>query len=69
MLVQNYRPGAFEALGLGYEAMLAINPRLIYCSFSAFGQDGPPGGQTAYDHVIQATSGIMATTGTKDVNP
>jgi crotonobetainyl-CoA:carnitine CoA-transferase CaiB-like acyl-CoA transferase len=69
VLVENYRPGAFEALGLGYEAMAALNPRLIYCSMSAFGQGGPRGGQTAYDHVIQATSGIMACTGTPDVNP
>jgi crotonobetainyl-CoA:carnitine CoA-transferase CaiB-like acyl-CoA transferase len=69
VLVQNYRPGAFEALGLGYEALLAINPRLIYCSISAFGQDGVRREQTAYDHVIQATSGIMASTGTEEVNP
>jgi crotonobetainyl-CoA:carnitine CoA-transferase CaiB-like acyl-CoA transferase len=69
VLVQNYRPGAFEALGLGYEDLLKINPRLIYCSISAFGQDGPRRNQTAYDHVIQATSGIMAETGTEEVNP
>jgi crotonobetainyl-CoA:carnitine CoA-transferase CaiB-like acyl-CoA transferase len=69
VLVQNYRPGAFEALGLGYEALLAVNPRLIYCSISAFGQDGVRREQTAYDHVIQATSGIMASTGTEEVNP
>jgi crotonobetainyl-CoA:carnitine CoA-transferase CaiB-like acyl-CoA transferase len=67
--VENYRPGAFEALGLGYDALAAINPRLIYASFSAFGQKGPRGEQTAYDHVIQATSGIMAMTGTPEVNP
>ena len=69
VMVENYRPGAFEALGLGYDAMSALNPRLIYCSISAFGQDGPRGNQTAYDHVIQATSGLMATTGTEEVNP
>jgi crotonobetainyl-CoA:carnitine CoA-transferase CaiB-like acyl-CoA transferase len=69
VLVENYRPGAFEALGLGYEALLKINPRLIYCSISAFGQDGVRREQTAYDHVIQATSGIMAATGTEEVNP
>ncbi|MDQ2801564.1 MAG: CoA transferase [Pseudomonadota bacterium] len=69
VLVENYRPGAFEALGLGHEAMAAINPRLIYASFSAFGQDGPRRTQTAYDHVIQATSGIMAMTGTEEVHP
>ena len=69
VLVENFRPGAFAALGLGYEAMAAINPRLVYCSISAFGQDGPRREQTAYDHVIQATSGLMAMTGTEEVNP
>ncbi len=69
VFVENYRPGAFEALGLGYEDLSKINPKLIYASFSAFGQEGPRGKQTAYDHVIQATSGIMAMTGTKEVNP
>jgi crotonobetainyl-CoA:carnitine CoA-transferase CaiB-like acyl-CoA transferase len=69
VFVENYRPGAFEALGLGYEALAVINPQLIYASFSAFGQEGPRGPQTAYDHVIQATSGIMAMTGTKEVHP
>ena len=69
VMVENYRPGAFKALGLGYEDMIKINPRLIYASMTAFGQDGPRGTMTAYDHVIQSTSGIMAATGTKEVNP
>src|SRR5689334_11340604 len=69
VFVENYRPGALAALGLGYEDLATINPRLIYASFSAFGQDGPRGRQTAYDHVIQATSGLMAMTGTHDVHP
>lgn len=69
VLVENFRPGAFAALGLGYEDLLKINPRLIYCSISAFGHGGPRREQTAYDHVIQATSGIMACTGTPEVNP
>jgi crotonobetainyl-CoA:carnitine CoA-transferase CaiB-like acyl-CoA transferase len=69
VFVENFRPGALAALGLGYEALSAINPRLIYASFSAFGDTGPQRQRTAYDHVIQATSGIMAMTGTKDVNP
>ncbi len=63
VLVENFRPGALAALGLGYADLAEINPRLIYASFSAFGQEGPRGKYTAYDHVIQATSGIMATTG------
>jgi len=69
VLVENYRPGAFEALGLGYEALSAIEPKLIYCSISAFGHDGPRGTQTAYDFVIQAATGVMAMTGTPQVNP
>jgi crotonobetainyl-CoA:carnitine CoA-transferase CaiB-like acyl-CoA transferase len=69
VLVENFRPGAFEALGLGYDALSAINPRLVYCSISAFGQEGPRREQTAYDHVIQATSGLMAMTGTEEVHP
>jgi crotonobetainyl-CoA:carnitine CoA-transferase CaiB-like acyl-CoA transferase len=69
IFVENYRPGAMAALGLGYEDLAAINPLLIYASFSAFGQEGPRGRQTAYDHVIQATSGIMAMTGTRELNP
>ena len=69
VLVENYRPGAFEALGLGYNDLRAINPKLIYASFSAFGQGGPRRTQTAYDHVIQSTSGIMAMTGTPEVHP
>jgi crotonobetainyl-CoA:carnitine CoA-transferase CaiB-like acyl-CoA transferase len=69
ILVENYRPGAFAALGFTWKAVQARNPRLIFASMSAFGQDGPRGGETAYDHVIQSTSGIMAATGTKEVNP
>ena len=69
VLVENYRPGAFDALGLGYDALSKLNPKLIYCSISAFGHGGPRGHQTAYDFVIQATTGLMAMTGTKDVNP
>jgi crotonobetainyl-CoA:carnitine CoA-transferase CaiB-like acyl-CoA transferase len=69
VLVENYRPGAFEALGLGYDELKKINPKLIYASFSAFGQGGPKRERTAYDHVIQSTSGIMAMTGTPNANP
>lgn len=69
VLVENYRPGAFAALGFTWEAISKANPRLIFASMSAFGQDGPRGVQTAYDHVIQSTSGIMAATGTPEVNP
>lgn len=69
ILVENYRPGAFEALGLGYEAMREIKPRLIYCSMSAFGQHGPRRTQTAYDSVVQAACGIMSMNGTPQTGP
>ena len=69
VLVENYRPGAFAALGFTWEAVSRANPRIIFASMSAFGQEGPRGAQTAYDHVIQSTSGIMAATGTPEVNP
>ena len=69
ILVENYRPGAFKALGLGYDELSKLNPRLIYASMTAFGQDGPRGFMTAYDQAIQATSGITASTGTPTSGP
>lgn len=69
VFLENYRPGAFKAIGLGYDDLARLNPRLIYCSISAFGQDGPRGSETGYDNIIQAASGIMAMTGTPEVNP
>jgi crotonobetainyl-CoA:carnitine CoA-transferase CaiB-like acyl-CoA transferase len=69
VFVENYRPGAFKALGLGYEELSRLKPKLIYASMTAFGQDGPRGNQTAYDHAIQATSGITAATGTPASGP
>ena len=69
VFVENYRPGAFKSLGLGYEDLSRLKPKLIYASMTAFGQDGPRGSQTAYDHAIQATSGITAATGTQASGP
>lgn len=69
ILVENYRPGAFKALGLGYDELSRLNPMLIYASMTAFGQDGPRGYMTAYDQAIQATSGITASTGTPTSGP
>lgn len=69
IMVENYRPGAMKALGLGYEDMRKLNARLIYASMSGFGQDGPRATHTAYDPTIQATSGLMAATGTPEVTP
>lgn len=69
VMVENYRPGAMNMLGLGYEEMTKLNPRLIYCSMSAFGHTGPRSFQTAYDPVIQAASGLMAMNGTPELSP
>ena len=69
VFVENYRPGAFDELGLGYDELSKLNPRLIYCSISAFGSNGPRREQTAYDNVIQAFSGMMAMTGHGDGRP
>lgn len=69
ILVENFRPGAMRALGLDYEAVKPLNPRLIYASISAFGQDGPRGGQTGYDQVIQAASGLMTLNGAPETVP
>ena len=60
IFIQNYRPGVAQRLGLGEEALAAVNPRLVYCSISAYGEVGPIGHRPAYDHVVQAMSGIMS---------
>src|SRR5687768_17338600 len=69
VLVENYRPGAFAALGFDDTTVRSLNPRIVHCSMSAFGQSGPRATQTGYDMVIQAASGLMAMTGTEAVNP
>lgn len=63
ILVENFRPGTMERLGLGYEKLIKINPRLIYAAASGFGQSGPYSQQPAYDGVVQAMGGIMSITG------
>src|SRR5499426_980201 len=60
---ENFRGGVMDRLGLGYEALSAINPRLIYCSVSGFGQTGPERTTAAFDGKLQAMSGIMSITG------
>jgi crotonobetainyl-CoA:carnitine CoA-transferase CaiB-like acyl-CoA transferase len=63
VLAENFRPGAMARLGFSYEQAKAINPRLIYCSISGFGQTGPRATQPAFDQVLQGLGGIMSLTG------
>ncbi len=69
VLVENYRTGTLEEMGLGYEALRAFNPRLVYCSISGYGRTGPCALQPGYDFVIQAESGLMGITGPEDGPP
>ncbi len=68
-LVENFRPGVMERLGLGYEALKKIRPSLVYCAISGFGQTGPMRDNPAYDQIIQGLSGIMSITGTPQTAP
>ena len=69
VFVENMRPGKAEKLGFGWNQVSVINKNIVYCSISAFGQDGPFSNRGAYDHVIQGMSGIMSTTGTLESGP
>lgn len=69
ILVENFRPGVTTRLGIDYETVKALNPRLIYVSISGYGQDGPLAHRAAYDHVVQAIGGIMTVTGWPDGPP
>jgi crotonobetainyl-CoA:carnitine CoA-transferase CaiB-like acyl-CoA transferase len=69
VVVENFRPDVMPRLGLGYEALAAINPRLIYCAVSGFGQTGPDALKPAYDQIIQGLSGVMAINGDERLNP
>ena len=63
VLIENNRPGVMKRLGLDFDSALAINPKLIYCSISAYGQTGPRANEGGFDVTIQAMSGIMSVTG------
>ncbi len=69
VLIENNRPGVMKRLGLDFESTLALNPRLIYCSISAYGQTGPRANEGGFDVTIQAMSGIMSVTGEPDGAP
>src|SRR5689334_2557483 len=66
VLIENFRPGAMDRLGLGYEAVQQRNARLVYCSISGYGQDGPSRDDAAMDLVVQGSSGLLSITGTED---
>jgi CoA:oxalate CoA-transferase len=69
VLVENFRPGTMEHLGLGYEQLRALNPRLIYAAISGFGHSGPWSHRPAYDIIVQALGGLMSVTGQPDGPP
>jgi crotonobetainyl-CoA:carnitine CoA-transferase CaiB-like acyl-CoA transferase len=69
VLVENFRPGVMDRLGLGFEALAVRNPRLIYCAISGFGQTGPDAHKPAYDQIIQGLSGVMAINGDERLSP
>ena len=69
VLVENFRPAVMSRLGFSYDELIKINPRLIYCAISGFGQSGPDAFKPAYDQIIQGLSGVMAINGDERLNP
>ena len=69
VLIENYKVGTLERYGLGYAALSKINPKLIYCSITGFGQTGPYSARPGYDTIVQAMGGLMSLTGNPDGTP
>jgi CoA:oxalate CoA-transferase len=69
IMVENFRPGVIDRLGLGYESLKQDNPGLIYCSISGYGQSGPMRDYPAIDQIIQSVSGLMGLSGEPDAGP
>jgi crotonobetainyl-CoA:carnitine CoA-transferase CaiB-like acyl-CoA transferase len=69
VLLENFRAGVLTRLGYGWERLRELNPGLVYCAISGFGQSGPMSGAPAYDQIIQGLSGMMSVTGTPDTAP
>ncbi len=69
VLIENYRPGVLERLGLGYKEVKHVNPKIVYCSISGYGQRGPYAKKGAFDVTVQAISGLMSVTGEEDGPP
>jgi crotonobetainyl-CoA:carnitine CoA-transferase CaiB-like acyl-CoA transferase len=69
VFVENFKPGLMDRLGLDFRSLIALNPRLIYCSISGFGQTGPYRDRPGYDQILQGISGLMSITGTEESGP
>ena len=69
VVVENFRPGVMARLGFSYEELCKLNPKIIYCAISGFGQSGPDAFRPAYDQIIQGLSGVMAINGDERLNP
>jgi crotonobetainyl-CoA:carnitine CoA-transferase CaiB-like acyl-CoA transferase len=69
VVLENFRPGTMERLGLGYRALARLNRRLVYCTISGFGQSGPEAHRAGYDLIVQGESGVMDLTGSPDGPP
>ena len=69
VVLENFRPGVMDRLGVGYEALRARKPSILYCAISGFGQDGPMRDNPAYDQIIQGFSGVMSVTGSAETAP
>jgi CoA:oxalate CoA-transferase len=69
VVIENFRPGVMDRLGIGYPVLKELNPRLVFCAISGFGQTGPDADKPAYDQIIQGLSGEMAINGDEGLNP
>jgi crotonobetainyl-CoA:carnitine CoA-transferase CaiB-like acyl-CoA transferase len=69
VVVENFRPGVMDRLGLSWTVLSELNPRLVYCAISGFGQDGPDADKPAYDQIIQGLSGVMDVNGDERLHP
>lgn len=69
VLIENFKPGTTERMGLDFNSLAAINPRLVYCSISGYGQDGPYRERAGYDFIVQAQGGVMSITGPEQGEP
>src|SRR6478735_7263273 len=69
VIIENFRPGVLKKFGLDYESLSSVHPKLIYCSISGYGQEGPYAHKGAFDVTVQAISGLMSVTGEADGSP